>query len=232
MTKSLNLIGLIKAASGEVDWSAPDASYNSPYLVAGMRLTPEQNAAYDEYKATHGRVKARKWLKQNYGKTGRTQKVDEVANPVSTMDPTPSVPTKPSGAALRTNARTYRTRVGGPRPARVARPSVSRPSSVAPRSMDVSGMSDNDVMTWVQNHASEINNQWYRDPYYQNMARRVAKIKDPYLFQDAVDPVYGVPNDKLDLRVQNIFQSAAKPYAEMVSNRSDSPTAGLGYRTR
>lgn len=239
--KSLNLIGLIKAASGEVDWSAPDASYNSPYLVAGMRLTPEQNAAYDEYKATHGRAKARKWLKQNYGKTGRTQKVDEVANPVSTMDPTPSVPTKPSGAALRTNARTYRTRVGGPRPARNARPSGSRTRSVAPRSssvapryMDVSDMSDSDVMTWVQNNASEINNQWYKDPYYQNMARRVAKIKDPHLFQDAVDPVYGVPDDKLNLRVQHIFQSAAKPYAELVSDRSNSPTTsgGLGYRNR
>ena len=56
--ESLNFIGLIKAAAGkEVDWSAPDANYNSPFLVAGMRLTPEQNAAYDEYKAMYGRAK-------------------------------------------------------------------------------------------------------------------------------------------------------------------------------
>lgn len=237
---SLNVIGLIKAAaSKEVDWSAPDANYSSPFLVSGMRLTPEQNAAYDEYKAMHGREKARKWLKQNYGKTGRTQ---AVSTPASTMAPASTVrrstgvinTQKPTGAdyrAARNQGRTIRSRVGGNKPARRV---AKKPAVAAPNTMDVSGMSDQDVMTWVQNHASEINNKWYSDPYYQNMARRVAQLQDPYLFQDAKDPVYGVSDDALNLRVQNLFQNAAKPYARMVSDRSNSPTTsgGLGYRTR
>ena len=240
--ESLNFIGLIKAAAGkEVDWSAPDANYNSPFLVAGMRLTPEQNAAYDEYKAMYGRAKARKWLKQNYGKTGRTQTVNTQANPTSTMDPASTRrgagvinAQRPTGAdyrAARTQGRTIRSRVGGNKPSRRV---AKKPAVSAPSTMDVSGMSDQDVMTWVQNHASEINNKWYSDPYYQNMARRVAQLQDPHLFQDAKDPVYGVSDDALNLRVQNLFQNAAKPYARMVSDRSNSPTTsgGLGYRTR
>lgn len=237
--ESSNIIGLIKAAAAkEVDWSAPDANYSSPFLVAGMRLTPEQNAAYDEYKAMYGREKARKWLKKNYGKTGRTQ---AVSTPASTMDSPSSRRStgvinaqRPSGAdyrAARTQGRTIRSRVGGNRPARrvAKKPAVSTPST-----MDVSGMSDNDVMTWVQNHASEINNQWYNDPYYYNLAKRVAQIQDPTMMSDAADPRYGVSDEVLKQRVMGSFRRAAEPYARMVSDRSNSPTTsgGLGYRTR
>ncbi len=237
---SLNVIGLIKAAaSKEVDWSAPDANYSSPFLVSGMRLTPEQNAAYDEYKAMHGREKARKWLKQNYGKTGRTQ---AVSTPASTMAPASTVrrstgvinTQKPTGAdyrAARNQGRTIRSRVGGNKTSRRV---AKKPTVSAPSTMDVSGMSDQDVMTWVQNHASEINNKWYSDPYYYELAKRVAQIQAPTMLRDAADPIYGVSDEVLRQRVMGTLRQAAEPYARMVSDRSNSPTTsgGLGYRTR
>lgn len=95
--------------------------------------------------------------------------------------------------------------------------------------VDDSSMSDSDVMTWVQNHASEINNQWYSDPRYRNIARRVAQIKDPYLFQDAADPVYGASASELDARIQRLFRSEAEPYARMISDRSYDPVSSGGF---
>ena len=72
MNESLNLIGLIKAASDEdIDRSAPDVSYSSPYLISGMRLTPQQFEAYENRRRVYGGANAKKWLKKNYGKTGR-----------------------------------------------------------------------------------------------------------------------------------------------------------------
>lgn len=109
------------------------------------------------------------------------------------------------------------------------RASISRPTSVVPRTMDVSGMSDSEVMDWVQNHASEINNAWHSDPYYQNMARRVAAISDPKLFNDARHPVYGVPDDVLNLRIQSLFRDAARPYAEMLRGGSYDPVSSGGF---
>lgn len=237
---SVNIIGLIKSAA-EVDWSVPDSNYNSPFLVSGMRLTQEQNAAYDEYKATHGRKKALKWLKKNYGKTGRTQTVDTVANPTSSLQPsTPRTsrgvintqkPTSDDYRAARVGGRTIRSRVGGNKPSRRV---AKKPAVSSPRTMDVSGMSDRDVMTWVQDHASEINNSWYNDPYYYELAKRVAQIRDPYMFQDAADPAYGVSDDVLKHRVTGSLREAARPYAEMISDRSYAPTTsgGLGYALR
>lgn len=245
MNESLNLIGLIKAASDEdIDWSAPDASYSSPYLISGMRLTPQQFEAYENRRRVYGGANAKKWLKKNYGKTGRLQKVDESKYPTSTWDSSPNVsaPAKPSRAALSSNARIHRTRVGGnkqvvkPRASRSARNSANSrlSSSSASDFMDVTHMSDRDVMDWVQNHALEIDNAWHSDPYYKNMARRVAAISDPKLFDDARHPVYGVPDDVLDLRVQNLFREAAKPYANMLQVRSYDPVSsgGFGYATR
>lgn len=248
MTKSINLTGLVKAAAGEVDWSAPDASYNSPYLVAGMRLTPEQNAAYDEYKATHGRAKAREWLKQNYGKTGRTQTVDETAHPVSTMEPSNTTYSKPSAApSVPSTAsapsgyypKTQRTRVGSPRvtnqrglynakPDRTSSLTTNSSTRSIPDRMNPYSMSNDELMGWVRNHASEITNKWYNDPYYYEMAKQVASIQDPWLMSDFnADPSGGY--GALENRIKTTFRDAARPYADMLQGNTYDPESSGGF---
>lgn len=107
---------------------------------------------------------------------------------------------------------------------------ASRVSSPSQRyEVDDSLMSDADVLNWVQNHASEINNQWHSDPRYNNIARRVAKIRDPYLFQDAADSVYGVSDDVLNARIQSLFRGEAEPYARMVSGSHYDPVSSGGF---
>lgn len=251
---SLNIFGLLKAASEEVDWSVPDASYNSPYLISGMRLTPQQNEAYQNRKLTHGRENAKAWLKQNYGKTGRTQKVDESKYPTSTMTPapavsttptsspaptTPAVPAKPSRAALSANSRMHRTRVGNrgianqgglynPGPNRTPSLAANSSTSSMPNRMNPYKMSEGELMGWVQNHASEIVNNWHKDPYYYEMAKQVANIQDPRLMSDFdADPNrnYGT----LETRIKSMFRDAAKPYASMLQGNAYDPVSSGGF---
>lgn len=248
---SLNIFGLLKAASEEVDWSVPDASYNSPYLISGMRLTPQQNEAYQNRKLTHGRENAKAWLKQNYGKTGKTQKVDESKYPTSTMtpataapttptsSPAPTAPAKPSRASLSANSRMHRTRVGNrgisnqgvlynPRPNRTSSLAANSSTSSMPNRMNPYKMSEGELMGWVQNHASEIVNNWHKDPYYATTAYRVANIMNPQLMSDFESNPSRTAGT-LDQMIQSEFIRAARPYADMLKETPYDPVSSGGF---